>query len=248
MLTAKFRFYAELNDFLPRVNRMKDINVDFRGHESVKHLIESLGVPHTEVDVILVNGSSVDFSTHLDDRDLVEIYPVSNLLINLPLVHLQPDPLNESRFVLDGHLGKLASYLRLMGFDVLYRNDFDDDELAEVSRAEERILLTRDRGLLKRSQVSYGYCVRGKTPRNQIIEVLKRFDLSEKAKPFGRCARCNGMIIPVKKADVLDRLEPKTRLYYGDFRICRKCDQIYWKGSHFKRLEQILKSFVELSG
>jgi uncharacterized protein with PIN domain len=152
------------------------------------------------------------------------------------------------RFVLDGHLGKLASYLRLLGFDTLYRNDYDDDELADTSSNQRRILLTRDRGLLKRNRVWFGYCIRARSPGEQVVEVLKRFDLAERAHPFSRCACCNGLLTPVEKVDVFDRLEPKTKLYYDDFRICQDCDRIYWKGSHFERMESQLQDLLKLSG
>jgi len=247
MPEAKFRFYAELNDFLPTDRQQAEIDIPFNGHETVKHLLESLGVPHTEVDVILVNGASVDFNARLVDGDRVEIYPGDERLTGESYVHLQPVGLLEPVFVLDGHLGKLASYLRLLGFDALYRNDYDDNELAEISNVDERILLTRDRGLLKRKQVRQGYCIRAKSPQKQVVEVLKRFDLAERIQPFSRCARCNGCLLPVAKTDVFDRLEPKTKLYYDDFRICKYCDQIYWKGSHFRRMESQLMALVELS-
>ena len=156
--------------------------------------------------------------------------------------------MDEPCFVLDGHLGRLASHLRLLGFDALYRNDYDDDALAEISSNQDRILLTRDRGLLKRNQVRSGYCVRAKSPQEQVIEVLRRFDLAEQAHLYSRCARCNGSLIPVDKADVFDRLEQKTRLYYDDFRICQQCCQIYWKGSHFERMESQLKNLLARSG
>ena len=240
MPEAVFRFFDELNDFLPREKQRVNILVSFNGHETVKHLLESLGVPHTEVDVILVNDISVDFSYRMVDHDQVSVYPLSEDLDFTSVKHLRPQPPHGLRFILDGHLGKLASYLRLLGFDTLYRNDFEDQELAEISSSEQRILLSRDRGLLKRGQVTHGYCVRSKSSREQIIEVLKQFDLVEKIKPFSRCARCNGLLIPVAKEDIYDRLEPKTKLFYDEFRICDRCDQVYWKGSHYARLQTLV--------
>jgi uncharacterized protein with PIN domain len=248
MPAAVFRFYAELNDFLSRDRRGMDIEVTFNGHETVKHLLESLGVPHTEVDVILLDGTSVDFGARLKDKSRVDIYPRSEMLGDLPIIRLRPDAPDDIRFILDGHLGRLASYLRLLGFDALYRNDYEDAELADISSNEGRILLTRDRGLLKRSQVQHGYCIRKKSPREQVVEVLQRLELTERARPFSRCARCNGKLIPVAKTDVFDRLEPKTKLYYDEFRICQDCDQVYWKGSHFERMESQLLDMLELSG
>ncbi len=241
MPQATFRFYAELNDFLPRNQQKVDFVYQFGGHETVKHIIESLGVPHTEVDLILVNGESVDFGSKMRDQDRVSVYPVFESLNIEQVSQVRPKPLREPRFVLDNHLGKLAGYLRHLGFDTLYRNDFDDPELAEISSERGRILLTRDRGLLKRSLVTHGYCVRSKHPRKQIKEVMDRFDLVSLAAPFSRCARCNGLLHPVPKAEVFDRLESKTKLYFDEFRICEDCEQIYWKGSHF----YLMKRFID---
>lgn len=223
------------------------LRVAFNGHETVKHLIESLGVPHTEVDVILVNGKSQDFSFRVSDGDEVGVYPDSEELNPYQLIHLKPESKSQPQFVLDGHLGKLATYLRLLGFDTLYRNDYDDLELAEISSHQQRILLTRDRGLLKRGQVIRGYYIRTKVPRKQVIEVLKRFNLIGRERRFTRCARCNGLLVPVSKAKVINQLEPKTRQFYNEFRICRGCDQIYWKGSHFDRMESQLQEMLDLA-
>ena len=243
MPEAFFSFHAELNDFLS-YGVQKDILVSFDKHQTVKHLLESLGVPHTEVDVIIVNGESVDFRKRLQTGDRVDVYPSGEAVDVVQLIRLRPKPLSEPRFVLDGHLGKLATYLRLLGFDTLYRNDYDDDELAEISSGEQRILLTRDRGLLKRNLVIHGYCVREKKPRKQVVEVLKRYKLATRAEPFSRCAHCNGLLVTIPKTEIMDRLEPKTKLYYHEFQICPDCDQIYWKGSHFDQMEKFIESLL----
>ena len=247
MAQAIFRFHNALNEFLSKDHKWNDIIVAFNGHETVKHLLESLGVPHTEVDIILVDGVSVDFAARLEDGCRVDVFPGSTQLENTSAIHLQQEPKGEPRFVADGHLGKLVSYLRLLGFDVLYCNDCSDEMLAELSSNQDRIMLTRDRGLLKRNQVRYGYCVMAKVPQTQVVEVLRRFNIADKARPFSRCARCNGSLIPVEKMAIFDRLEPKTKQYYNEFHVCQKCDQIYWKGSHFDRMESQLQNFLSLS-
>jgi uncharacterized protein with PIN domain len=247
MPQAFFRFYEALNDLLPKDKQRVKFQVNFSDHETVKHIIESLGIPHTEVSAILVNGVSVDFSTRLKHWDKVEVYPGSETPRDTPIIHLQPSFSAEARFILDGHLGKLASNLRLLGFDTLYQNDIDDDKLAEISEAESRILLTRDRGLLKRSNVKFGYCIRAKSPKEQTIEVLRRYKLGDKIRLFARCSRCNGMLNPVSKSEICDRLEPKTQLYFDEFQICGGCAQIYWKGSHFKQLKMQLQQMIDLS-
>jgi uncharacterized protein len=144
-------------------------------------------------------------------------------------------------FILDNHLGKLARYLRLLGLDTLYVSDAADDaELAQTAHDEQRILLTRDRGLLKRSKVIYGYCLRTRDSLAQLTAVLHRFQLHEEITPWTRCLRCNGLLRPVAKEAILDRLEPKTRRYFDEFRICEACGQIYWQGSHFAHLQKIV--------
>jgi uncharacterized protein with PIN domain len=240
MSRASFRFYAELNDFLPPARRGKEFRHEFQGQASIKDMIEALGVPHTEVDLILINGLSVDFRQPVRDGDRISVYPVFESLDIQPLLRLRPGPLRRPAFILDGHLGRLAAYLRLLGFDSLYRNDFADEELARVSAAEGRILLTRDRGLLKRSIVTRGYCVRSPVPREQIREVVERFDLARPAAPFRRCLACNALLHPVEKAAVRDRLPEGTREGYDEFYQCRGCGKIYWPGSHFTRLQSII--------
>lgn len=235
-----FRFYAELNDLLPAEKRQVTFSQPFKDRVTVKHLIESLGVPHAEVDLILVDGRSVDFDHIVGEGERISVYPTFESLDVGELTRLRPRPLRESRFVLDTHLGQLASYLRLLGFDTLYRNDYDDPELARISYEQGRILLTKDRGLLKRKIVSHGYCIRETDPAAQLVEVVERFDLRGQFQPFKRCLRCNGLIEPVDKAAVVDRLPANTRHYYDEFRQCASCGQVYWKGSHYRRMRTFL--------
>lgn len=235
------RFYAELNDFLPLDRRQTTFVLPLNRRTSIKDLIESLGVPHTEVDLILVNGESVTFSYTVQDADRISVYPAFESFDIAPIERVRDAPLREARFVLDTHLGKLAGYLRMLGFDTLYRNDYDDDTLAHTSADERRILLTRDRGLLKRSVVTHGYWVRETDPEEQLAEVLRRFDLLGAIAPFHRCMRCNGLTAPVSKESIEDRLEPKTRRYYDEFRVCSTCGQVYWKGSHYEGMQALLE-------
>ena len=240
MKEAIFRFYAELNEFLPLEKRYQPIPICFEGRQSVKHLIESSGIPHTEVDLVLVNGRSVDFTYLVQPGDRISIYPVFESLDITPLNHLRPKPLRIPRFVLDGHLGRLAAYLRMLGFDTLYRNDFDDEELADISVQQNRILLTRDRGLLKRRMITRGFCLRTRDPRQQLLDVVRRFDLLARIEPFTRCIRCNGLLEMVDKKVILDQLQPKTRKYFQQFSRCEDCGRVYWKGSHHERMLTLL--------
>ncbi|MEJ2302011.1 MAG: Mut7-C RNAse domain-containing protein [Anaerolineales bacterium] len=245
MTKACLRFHADLNDFLPssRVNTRFSVSLD--GHPAVKDTIEALGVPHTEVDVILVNHTSVDFSYQIQEGDDVQVYPASLTPEVNPLIRLQPRQPRIPRFVLDTHLGKLAAYLRMLGFDTLYQNDYSDEDLAEISQIEDRCLLTRDRGLLKRSSVTRGYCPRSTNSRQQLIEVLQRYNLFEAIGPFQRCMHCNGTLESVSKEEIMDRLEPDTKRYYQDFFRCTRCGRIYWKGSHYQRMRKFIEQILE---
>ncbi len=226
--TASFTFQGELNDFLPHAQRNTTFNLDFEPHQTLKHLVESLGVPHTELGRLLVNGQEVASTIHLQESDQVTVYPANILLAS------------EARFVLDNHLGQLATYLRMLGFDCLYRNDYQDDELALVASHDERILLTRDTRLLMRNLVSQGCFLHHTAPRQQVEEVLRRFNLVGKVTPFQRCLRCNTPLQVVSKQEIIDRLEPLTKRYYDEFRICPNCSQIYWKGSHYEHMLELI--------
>ena len=241
VLQIAIRFYAELNEFLPLDKRQVAFMHRLKERDSVKDVIESLGVPHTEVGLILVNGESVDFSYVVQDGDRISVYPVFESVDVSPLVRVRPRPLAEPRFLADTHLGKLAGYLRMLGFDTLYRNDYDDHALARVSSSEERILLTRDRGLLKRSLVTYGCHIWETDPERQVAEVLRRYDLLAAIAPFRRCMRCNGLLEPVRKEAIADHLLPKTRQYYDEFRLCQGCGWVYWKGSHYERMQRLIE-------
>lgn len=242
---AIFRFYAELNDFLAPDLRYRDFTITFPSGQTVKHLIESSGIPHTEVDLILVNGSPVEFSYQLKNDDRVSVYPIFETVDIADINILRPSPLREIKFVLDCHLGSLAVYLRLLGFDVLYRNDFPDEELAEISEKGKYICLTRDRGLLKRKQVTHGYLVRALDPREQLVEVVRRFQLVSRMKPFTRCTRCNGFLHPVSEEEIADQLLPGTRSHFHEFSRCDACSWIYWKGAHYERLQKIIDFVVK---
>lgn len=242
---ATFRFYKELNDFLPPTRRDQPFTHRFEGTVSVKDMIESLGVPHPEVSIILANGRSVSFAYLVQDGDDLAVHPHFSDLDVAEEERAAPTPLPEPRFVLDTHLGRLASHLRMLGFDTLYRNDYADDELARVSHEEQRILLTRDLGLLKRSLVLHGTFVRHTQPEQQVVEVLRRLGIREWVRPFTRCTRCNGLLTVVEKATIAERLSEETRRHYDEFRLCQSCEQIYWRGSHFQRLENFLAEVMK---
>jgi uncharacterized protein with PIN domain len=230
------RAYAELNDFLPAADRARAVSRPVRPHQTVKDVIEAMGIPHTEIEVVLVDGVSVDFAHRPPAGARVAVYPVFEAFDVAGLVRVRPAPLREPRFVVDVNVGRLARLLRLLGFDVHYDPGADDAELARISHDENRILLTRDRGLLARRTVTHGLYVRAEKGPEQVIEVLGRLDLADRVAPFTRCLRCNGQLDDVSKAEVQEALAPLTRRYYDEFRRCRDCRRVYWRGSHQQRL------------
>ncbi|MCL4869855.1 MAG: twitching motility protein PilT [Anaerolineae bacterium] len=243
-MKAILRFYANLNDFLPPDKRQQPLVMSLNEPVAVKHLIEAAGVPHPEVELIVQNGRSVEFASLVEDGDRVAVYPLFSLLDLDEMPRLRPRLPDPITFVLDGHLGQLAAYLRMLGFDCLYRNNYDDPELAQISHDENRVLLTRDRRLLMRKQVIHGYCLRDTDPRQQLLELLARFALRPHIRPWQRCIRCNGDLAAIAKEAIIDRLEPKTQLYYDEFQICQSCQQIYWQGSHFRRMQPFIEEIV----
>ena len=246
--SAEFRFYEELNDFLPRERRGASFAYSVAGTRSVKDAIEAIGVPHTEVDLILVDGTSVGFERVLRGGERVAVYPMFERLDIAPLQRLRPLPLREPRFVLDAHLGALARHLRLAGFDCLYRNDYRDSELVTTSLAERRIILTRDLGLLKQRLVTHGYFVRAIQPQEQLVEVVRALQLQPRLRPFTRCRECNAELREVPKAEVLERLPQKVRAAYQRFRLCPGCARVYWQGTHYERLRRLLDSVAQRTG
>ncbi len=246
--TAEVRFYEELNDFLPLRQRKEPICYAFNGHPGIKDAIESLGVPHTEVDLIVVNGGSVGFDYQLAHGDRVAVYPVFESLDITPVVRLRDEPLRKTAFILDVHLGKLARILRMLGFDVLYRTDYDDTEIIRLSLAEHRIILTRDRRMLFHKCITHAHWLHSTHSEEQAREVIERFDLQRKIRKFLRCPLCNGLLQSVDKKAVLDRLEPLTRTYYDDFYQCPDCRQLYWKGTHYDRIADKLDSIIDCPG
>jgi uncharacterized protein with PIN domain len=237
---AELRFYEELNDFLPEERRKRPVAVAVDRARSVKDAIESLGVPHTEVDLVIVDGRSVDFGHLLRGGERVAVYPMFESLDIAPLVRLRPRPLRDPRFVADTHLGKLARHLRMAGFDTLYGNDWDDDAIVALSNRDRRTILTRDRAMLRRRDVERGYCVRAVRSEAQLAEVVGRLQLEPLVRPFTRCRECNTPLEGVDRETVLGRVPGKVRELYDRFLRCPTCGRVYWEGSHFKRMRGVL--------
>ncbi len=233
---CEFRFYEELNDFLAPPHRRAAFRHCFDGHPSVKDRIEALGVPHTEVELILVDGAPVDFAHRLRGGERVAVFPMFECFDLGRLLRLRPEPLREVRFVLDVHLGRLAAFLRLLGFDCIYRNDLDDRALIAIATRQRRILLSRDRGLLKDGRITHGAFLHATDPILQVREVLDRFQLDRGLRPFSRCLVCNGELQRVSAGDVAGRVPDASRRRFDRFSRCRRCGRVYWPGSHIDRL------------
>ena len=239
------RAYAELNDFLGPELRGVTVRRPFRTHQTVKDVLEAMGIPHTEVDLILVNGNAEDFTHRPASGDRIAVYPMFEALDIGSTARLRPVPLRDPRFVVDVNLGRLARLLRVLGFDVWWSSDADDQSLVDISLEQQRILLTRDRALLKRRIITHGLFVHSDNPEEQTIEVLRRLDLGQRLAPLTRCVRCNGRLVAVAKEEVIDRLEPLTRRYYSDFSRCEECGRIYWPGSHHAGLVGLVERLRE---
>ncbi len=247
---AEFRFYEELNDFLPSGRKKHSFIYEFYGSASVKDAIEANNVPHIEVDLIIVNGMPVGFDYLLKEGDRVAVYPVFESFDISGLKSSDLKPLRNVRFVNDVHLGKLTRLLRMTGFDTAYRNDLEDDEIIRISIEEQRIILTRDLGILKNKKVQKGYFLRSQQPEEQLMEVILRFQLQSKMKFLSRCIVCNGIIEKTDKSSVESFLKPLTKKHFSDFYRCRSCGKVYWEGSHFNKMKmffQNLKSGLKKS-
>lgn len=244
MKSAWFRFYEELNDFLPSGRRKKSSGYLFAGNPSVKDAIEAQGIPHTEVDMILINGISVDFSCKLNNGDNVSVYPVFESFDISGLTRLRKEPLRDIRFILDVHLGKLARYLRLAGYDALYSKEYVDIEIIKISLAEKRIILTRDKGLLKNRKVTHGYWIRSTRPAEQFTEVFEKFSLHRLSDPFTLCLDCNTQLMNVSKEEIEEQLLPATKKHFDNFKKCPHCNKVYWEGSHYLRMAEFVNKII----
>ena len=238
------RFYEELNDFLPEALRKQSFAYPVKPTQSIKHLIENLGVPHTEVEIILANGRSVAFDYLPADGDRISVYPLFERFDVTPLLRLRPAPLRHPRFLADAHLGKLARHLRLLGFDTLFFNDVGDDRLTAISREEKRILLSRDRNLLMRRELTHGCFIHAQNPEAQLRELFHRLDLFRSVAPFTRCMLCNGPLLAVDMNSVLSLVPKRVAEFYTEFWRCGDCAKIYWKGSHYRQLTAFIERFA----
>ena len=247
VVAATFRFYEELNDFLAPERRGREFSSTCARRATTKHMIEALGVPHTEVELVLVNGESVGFDRLVSDGDRVAVYPKFEALDIAPVLRVRAQPLRVTRFVADAHLGGLARLLRMSGFDTLHDNHFRDDEIERIVSAAGRIVLTRDRDLLKRRAITHGCYVHALRSNEQLREIFDRLDLARSARPFTLCLHCNSPLRPIDKAQVAAELPTDVRTHYERFTFCDACGRVFWEGSHWRRMRAILDGLAESS-
>jgi uncharacterized protein with PIN domain len=242
MVMATFRFYEELNDFLAPARRRRAFDCACARAATTKHMIEALGVPHTEVELVLVNGESVGFDRLLQEGDRVAVYPKFEAFDISALLRVRERPLRTMRFVADAHLGGLARLLRMAGFDTLYDNNIEDSYIEGIAMSEDRVVLTRDRELLKRRGITHGCYIHTLKSAQQLREIYDRLDLASSARPFTLCLHCNAPLRAIDKALILDQLPPTVRVLQHEFSTCDVCRRIFWKGSHWARMCALLAS------
>lgn len=245
MVSATYRFYEELNDFLPAARRGREFDSPCARTATTKHMIEALGVPHTEVELILVNGESVGFERQIREGDRVAVYPKFEAFDIGELLRVRERPLRRTRFVADAHFGGLARLLRMAGFDTLYDNACDDAGIEAIAVRDGRIVLTRDRELLKRRAITHGCYVRGLSSPEQLRAVFERLDLAASARPFTLCMHCNAPLREADKAEVLDRLPPKVRERHQRFTTCDVCRRVFWQGTHWQRMRSLIEDLSD---
>jgi uncharacterized protein with PIN domain len=239
-----FRFYEELNDFLPKHRRKTDFEAAFKGKRSIKDMIESLGVPHTEIDLILVNGKSVAFNYILQDEDRVSMYPVFESLNISNVTLLRKIPLRRNKFIADINLGDIVKYMRVLGLDLYYDPLLSTREIIEISKREKRVILTKSKKLLKSKDVTHGIFIRPGTTTEQTRQIIDSLDIKDIIKPFSRCLCCNTLLKSVLKEKILDRIPPKKKEFCDEYVQCQSCDKIYWKGTHFINMKKVVRQIL----
>ena len=240
MPKAFLRFYNELNDLLPEHRRDIEFEAKFKDKRSVKDMIESLGVPHTEVDIIILNGESVEFNHILQDGDQIRVYPAFAKPDTKGIIHLCPTPLSSTRFIVDTNLGHIARQLRLLGFDTYFEPSLVNRNIIEISNKENRAIITKSRKLLKFRDARFGLLLRPGGTEDQLKNILFRLEIKDCIKPFSRCIRCNGLLIRVPKEDIADRIPPKTKSFCNEYSRCEYCDKIYWEGTHVFKMRELI--------
>jgi uncharacterized protein with PIN domain len=241
LIQISLRFYEELNDFLLPEKRKKEFYQKFNCSDTIKHVVSSFGIADYLVDLVLVNGQPVPFSYLINDGDRISIYPKFESFDISKVTKLRQKPLRTLRFIADVHVGKLARYLRMLGFDTLYENDYDDSRIVAISLETDRIILTRDRGLLTSKEATRGYLVKNIDLKEQIREVISRFDLLTLINPFSLCLSCNSKVRKIDRKDVQEKIDPGIYEQFDEFSSCPDCKKIFWQGSHYRSMSNFIE-------
>lgn len=247
MKKLTLRCYAELNDHLPAGWRQRQFSYGLAGTVKVVDLLKALRIPTGQVELVLVDGRSVGLDHRLHGGERVSLFPMFEALDTSCLLAIRAQPLRQVRFLADTHLGRLARYLRLLGFDTLFENEKDpgDAALVRVAASEGRILLTRDRALLARRALTHGLWLPSTTAREQIVYLIDRLDLRGLCRPFTRCTRCNGPLKVVSKAELCDELPPRVKQTFQSFWQCEGCDRVYWRGTHYEHMQAVVAELLQ---
>ena len=245
MPKAIFRFYEKLNDLLPKHRQKTDSEAKFKGKRSVKDMIEALGVPHTEVDLVLANSESVNFSYIIQDADRISVYPVFKSINIENLTRLRPLPLHKTRFVADINLGDIVKYMRALGLDVFFDPSLSPLEIITISKNKNRIILTKSKNLLKYKEVSHGILIRPESTTKQIACIIESLDIKDRIKPFTRCLLCNSPLENISKKEIEDRIPLRTKEFCDEYVYCRKCDKIYWKGTNYIKIKNMIHEILD---
>ncbi len=239
-------FHGLLKDLLRTKRNITLDNKDYKKiiypvirSSSIKDIIESLGIPHTEIGGLILNSKKIYFDYILHPTDNIHVYP--HIKPIRPDNYLFSQPIQKYRFLVDVNVGRLAKLLRILGYDCAYDPYWDDEFLAQKAYEEKRILLSRDIQLLKRKKVLWGKLILNEDPKSQLKEVIDHFGLKIYYRPFSRCLVCNTELKPVRKKQIFHKLEPKTKRYFNQFALCPKCKKIYWAGSHVEKMEAMIK-------
>lgn len=240
MTCATFRFYAQLDRFLPGDRRGLAFDISCAERSTIKHMIEALGVPHTEVALVIANDTPAGLGRIIAEGDRIALYPKFETLDVSAISVTAPRPPGAPRFVADSHLGALARLLRMAGFDTLYDNHYADAAIVELAHVEQRILLTRDRELLKRRAVAHGCFVHTLKPAAQLRELYERFDLAAAAQPFTLCMDCNLPLRGIPKQQVRERVPARVQARHELFFTCEQCERVFWEGTHWRAMRQVL--------
>jgi uncharacterized protein with PIN domain len=241
-----FRAYGTLNDFIPAGLKQKTFSLAFKTPITVGEVAESIGIPLSEIKLVLVNSETVDYSKRLKENDFISLYPAFEQINISPVSGAMGRDKEFPSFILDAHLGKLAKYLRMLGFDTLYQNNYIDRQIIDIAADEGRMILTRDKILLKSKEAQQGYYVRAIEKHEQLKEIVGKFGLAGKFRSFTRCMMCNAEMEKKSKVEVLDKIDAGTARIFSEFLYCPGCDKVFWKGSHFERKEKLILSLLGL--